>query len=118
MLDLLVPGRVVGRDLVKKTLCFFRCYQNAMPREFQKELCRKPIWSHLKRERQKEEKDLNRWGRRAQGLWKGAMAAVTAWVLWTAHLVKCTYQIENAEAWQGRLPSCTASLPVLACLFG
>ena len=58
MLDLLVPGRVVGHDLVKKTLCFFRCYQNAMPREFQKELCRKPIWSHLKREKQKEEKDL------------------------------------------------------------
>lgn len=49
MLDLLNPGRVVGRDLGKKTPCFFRCYQNAMPREFQKELCRKPIWTHLKR---------------------------------------------------------------------
>lgn len=88
MLDMQVPGRVVGHDLVRKTLCL-RCFQNAMPRKLPQGTLQQTNMDPFKKKKKKKEKDLPAphhteqgsvcgRGKEAEWLWRGAMAVAAA----------------------------------------
>lgn len=129
MLDMQVPGRVVGHDLVRKTLCLW-CFQNAVPRKLPRETLQQTNMDPFKKEKKKKEKDMPTphrieqrsvcgCGKEAEGLWKGAVAvAAAAWVPWTSTLGEM--HTSNAEVGVGVRerggPVCADSLCRLVCL--
>lgn len=54
MLDMQVPGRVIGHHLVRKTLCSLRCFQNAMPRELPKGTMQQTSMDPFKKKKKKK----------------------------------------------------------------